>query len=155
MPVRYSVTNAWLRELDKNCRFSLVRMAGTTLKLSIISAVRPPSTKSASNQLYQNIMATNRSMNGRSSNRATAAPLTNSRIVSTPCRRASTVPAGRKSKYRTGSASRCSNTRAPSTASTRLPVCSTRYCRIHDIPAEKSISANSAIATMYSVLKVW
>ena len=73
-------------------------MSGTIRMLIVTIAARIPSAISVSCQLYQNINARKIARNGRSSSSVTAAPLTNSRIVSTPCTRATIVPVGRCSK---------------------------------------------------------
>ena len=93
--------------------------------------------------------------NGMSRISVTAAELTNSRIVSTPCSLAATTPVGRFWKYRGGSLNRWSNTVAARTASTRLPVCSTRYCLTQVKTAVKTMKIAMPIASTTKVLSVW
>ena len=92
--------------------------------------------------------------NGMSRHSVTAAPLMNSRMVSTPCTRAINTPVGRLSKKRGGNLNSCSNTCKPSTASMRLPVCSTSYCRTQVITVEKTMNTTKPMAITHSVLAV-
>ncbi len=98
IPPMYSVTKAWFRAPSRNCRSSRCRRSGVIAKLRMASRTSKPTAMSDSCQLYQNITHRSTSMKGRSSSSVIAAPAMNSRIASTPCKRATNVPVGRRAK---------------------------------------------------------
>ena len=154
MPARCSVTKAWLRAPIRNCASSRRRKAGTTATDSATISASAPSTTRVSGTEYQNMMARKTKMKGRSSASVTAAPAMNSRTCSMPCRRAVSTPVGRCSKKRKGRRTRRAKMAADSTASMRLPVCSTSSWRSHDSSDENTVIATRPRPSATSVLCV-